>query len=162
MKKHIETARAHCLEVWAALRQAIGLHFDPDADGLPPLAAPEKKAPKPRVRGEKDVVHVVQGRRFRETVADGVVEWENISGKTSANADRQPTLTEFDYVELDRRDLDDEKAWMLKPFWSQGATASGIVALLNGDAKRYGLGQRTVEGYVAAFNAALSAEQGQD
>ena len=129
--------------------------FDPERDGLPPLKTvekPEKPAPK---RREKGRVHVIQGRTFREVTGEnGEIEWENVSGKTATVADRSPYLSDADHDELERQGLDGEKAALIKPLWAEGLTVGQIHQALNGDAERYGLGQRTIETYTAAFGRA--------
>lgn len=87
-----------------------------------------------------------------EEVAPGIIETEYRRGGEALSDDRAITLTPEDLRNL--RNLDRRKAEVIKPLWAAKLPASKASATLTTEHGR-GYGQRTVEDFYAAFNAAF-------
>ena len=71
------------------------------------------------------------------------------SGNSADTSGRVPTLTYADLKELAKRNVSKAVAEKAKPLWCEGKTAAQIASAV-------GKSQRTIEGAIGAFNAALT------
>ncbi len=113
-----------------------------------------KSAPKQKDRpSEFEVVattasSVALSTKLKPADGERTYEAPVKSGTSTDTSGRTPYLTHDDLRELARRNVSKRAAEKAKPLWYEGRSSAAI-------AKAVGMSQRTIEGAIGAFNAAL-------